>query len=63
MTETSDQTSGAMHRRRITIEGDRYLVFYTFGGEQTPPAPDAASDAVSRAEVNAEQIATEESHV
>ncbi|MDQ3686483.1 MAG: hypothetical protein M3430_12915 [Acidobacteriota bacterium] len=32
---------GTMHRRRITLEDGRYLIFYTFDESQTPPPSDA----------------------
>ena len=31
----------AMHRRRITLEDGRYMLFYTFGDEEPPPAESA----------------------
>ncbi|HKC65618.1 MAG TPA: hypothetical protein VKB86_18395 [Pyrinomonadaceae bacterium] len=31
--ERAPEQVGRMHRRRITLDDGRYLIFYTFGGE------------------------------
>ena len=57
-----------MQRRQITLEDGRYLIFYTFDEETTPPssstenAGDEQSSA-ERAEPDVEPQATEEKRV
>lgn len=35
--DKKNDNEGAMHRRRVTLEDGRYLIFYTFDGAETPP--------------------------
>ncbi len=53
-----------MHRRQITLEDGRYLIFYTF--DEAAPTPDAPDADAPRAEVRAADVepsAEEERHV
>jgi hypothetical protein len=51
--------NSGMHRRRITIPGDRYLYFYTF--DDTPPPPEETT--TERTEPSSGADATEEPDV
>jgi hypothetical protein len=58
-------TFGEMHKRRITLDDGRYLIFYTFGGDEPSPAPQSAEEqsAASKPEPLAESLAEEERSV
>jgi hypothetical protein len=62
-----DAAAGEMHRRRITLDDGRHLIFYTFDGDE--PSPEraaeqgAASSAASKVEPQAEASAEEERSV
>jgi len=49
-----------MHRRRITLEDGRYLIFYTFDGAEAPPPSD---ENVSSQQPDAVPVAEEEPRV
>jgi hypothetical protein len=36
----NSRSAGEMHKRRTTLEDGRYLIFYTFDGEETAPRAD-----------------------
>lgn len=63
-TEMSDgkksDNGGTMHRRRVTLEDGRYLIFYSFDGAEAPPPSD--EKAVTR-QPDAIPVAEEEPRV
>jgi hypothetical protein len=54
-----DDPIGALHKRRITLEDGRYLIFFTFGAE----AADATAQAAAQPEPAAAPVAEEERRV
>jgi hypothetical protein len=58
-------TVGEMDRRSITLDDGRYLIFYTFGGDEPSPAPQSAAEqsTASKPEPLAESLAEEERSV
>lgn len=66
--ETADQSSSSqnnLRRRRITLAGGRYMIFYTFDGESAsrPASGDGGGNAVGSEERNVKPEASEERRV
>jgi hypothetical protein len=60
MTEENEQKE--MHRRRITLNDGRYLIFYTFD-EQLGSGPEVEGEGAKRSEPEAAPQAEEERRV
>ncbi|HEY0078639.1 MAG TPA: hypothetical protein VGB73_08335 [Pyrinomonadaceae bacterium] len=57
-----EEAASEMHKRRITLDDGRYLIFYTFDGDDSSAVPQSTS-ASSQVEPQAAPSAEEERSV